>query len=406
MEQYKDLSVLFVEDDPSFRNWFADVVGDRFGELRTAGNGEQALAAYHEHPCDLLITDLIMPGMDGLALCRAIRGHAPDMPIVLTSASLSRTMLVESMNVGVDGYILKPIDMEMVNSVLKQTVNRLRLRRQSVEAARFWRQTFDAVPNMIAVLDRDFKVLRLNRAAQQQLAVEENDVIGTDYRTLIRGENHGLCCDARDTGGHADEAPVELLGGYYQVTVSPLRDIRGDVMGAVHVAHDVTELKRTEEALRYTSTHDQLTGLFNRAYFDAELARVAQGRHYPVSIVIADVDGLKRINDTFGHAEGDRIIRQAARALQQAFRGDDVVARIGGDEFAAILQNTDAAVVAEAIARIRHGQAGINGKNKGYGLSMSLGNATADRSDQLDEALKLADSKMYDHKFRRSSAGI
>ena len=181
------------------------------------------------------------------------------------------------------------------------------------------------------------------------------------------------------------------------------RDAQGMPLRMSGVVSNIGEKKRYEEELQYRSTHDPLTGLYNRAYFDAEMARVAQSRQFPVSIVIADVDGLKCINDRFGHLEGDQIIKQAAQALQQAFRGDDVVARIGGDEFAAILQNTDAATVEEAIRRIRRFQASINEHNNAYELSISLGSSTAERSDQLDEALKLADSRMYDHKFRRKS---
>lgn len=182
------------------------------------------------------------------------------------------------------------------------------------------------------------------------------------------------------------------------------RDGNGAPLRVSGTASNITEKKRYEENLHYLSTHDPLTGLFNRGYFDAEMIRIAQGRQYPVSIVLADVDGLKLINDSFGHTEGDRIIRQAAQTLQQTFRGEDVVARIGGDEFAVILQNADADAVKEAIKRVRKHQEIINRDNSDYTLSISLGSATAERSDQLNEALKLADSRMYYYKFRRKLA--
>ncbi len=179
------------------------------------------------------------------------------------------------------------------------------------------------------------------------------------------------------------------------------RDEQGVPLRMSGVVSNISEKKRYEEELKFKSTHDQLTGLYNRAYFDAEMARVAQSRQFPISIVIADVDGLKSINDRFGHSEGDLIIKQAAQVLQQAFRGDDVVARIGGDEFAAILQNSDAVIAREALGRIRRFQAVVNEENSAYELNISLGSATAERSDQLDEALKMADSRMYEYKFRR-----
>lgn len=172
------------------------------------------------------------------------------------------------------------------------------------------------------------------------------------------------------------------------------------------VASNITEKKRQEEALNYVSTHDTLTGLFNRAYFDTEMARMVNSRHYPLSIVIADVDGLKSINDTFGHTEGDRLIKEAAQVLQQAFRGEDVVARIGGDEFAVILQNADEASVKEAIKRVLSFQAAINQGKDDRALSISLGSATAENSEQLSNAFKMADSRMYFYKIRRKQNSL
>lgn len=157
--------------------------------------------------------------------------------------------------------------------------------------------------------------------------------------------------------------------------------------------------KANEDNLKYLSTHDELTGLFNRAYFDAELERVKAGRNYPVSIVVADVDGLKAINDTFGHAAGDRLIKMAAKALKDSFRAEDMVARIGGDEFAVILAGTNATVASECIERIASFSA--NHSSHGFSLSLSVGCATATRAEELRETLKVADKRMYEEKFRK-----
>ena len=183
------------------------------------------------------------------------------------------------------------------------------------------------------------------------------------------------------------------------------RDENGIPLRASGVVSNITDKKRQEEELHYLSTHDTLTGLFNRAYFDAEMVRMANSRQYPLSIVMADVDGLKIVNDTLGHTEGDRLIKQAAQALQQSFRGEDVVARIGGDEFAVILQNADEASVKEAIKRVLAFQMVVNEINSSFTLSLSLGSATAETSEQLADALKQADSRMYYYKIRRKQNG-
>lgn len=166
---------------------------------------------------------------------------------------------------------------------------------------------------------------------------------------------------------------------------------------------DITEKKMFEEQLRYASTHDQLTGLYNRAFFDAEFERAKVGRNFPVSIVSADIDGLKAVNDNFGHVEGDRLIQLAAQTLKVSFRANDVVARIGGDEFAVILANADANIVKEAVKRVIACQAEMNKGLTEYKLSISIGSATADSPEQLNEALRQADSRMYYYKFRRKS---
>ena len=100
---------------------------------------------------------------------------------------------------------------------------------------------------------------------------------------------------------------------------------------------DITQQKRAEDRLRFLSTHDVLTGLYNRAFFEEETTRMERGRHYPISVLMVDVDHLKITNDRRGHAAGDSLLRRAAAVLRAAFRTEDVVARIGGDEFAVLL---------------------------------------------------------------------
>jgi len=119
------------------------------------------------------------------------------------------------------------------------------------------------------------------------------------------------------------------------------------------IARDITDRKQMEEWLRYLSMHDTPTGLYNRAYFEEELNRMQSGRFDPVGIVVCDVDGLKLVNDNLGHATGDALLATVAKILLQCFRESDVVARIGGDEFAALLPNCPQPVVEEAYARIK-----------------------------------------------------
>jgi diguanylate cyclase (GGDEF)-like protein len=178
-------------------------------------------------------------------------------------------------------------------------------------------------------------------------------------------------------------------------------DDNGYAVRVAGTGTDITDKIQYLEELRYANTHDQLTGLLNRSFFDAEIERMKSSRHYPVSVVMADIDGLKLVNDSFGHAAGDSMIKRTANLLRESFRGEDAVARIGGDEFAALLPDANEQVVKEAIKRVLACLEEINRSEGEFMVGISLGSATAENADQLGEALRLADSRMYYYKKRR-----
>jgi diguanylate cyclase (GGDEF)-like protein len=161
---------------------------------------------------------------------------------------------------------------------------------------------------------------------------------------------------------------------------------------------DITARRKAENYLRYLGTHDVLTGLFNRAFFEEERARLERGRIYPISIVIADLDGLKHANDSQGHEAGDALLRRAAEVLKAAFRDEDVVARVGGDEFAILLPAADATAAEQSLQRIRSLQDMNNTFYQGPPLSFSLGAATGYKGDVLAVVQRRADDRMYAEK--------
>ena len=186
------------------------------------------------------------------------------------------------------------------------------------------------------------------------------------------------------------------------VTIAPILDAGGTCQQLVGNVHDITERKSMEEQLRYQGTHDAMTKMYNRSYFEEELARFERGREFPVSVIVADVDGLKIINDTLGHAVGDELLQQAANVLTSALRAGDVLARTGGDEFAALLPVTDSAAAEQIVARIRENMAEHNTRFPDLPVKFSLGTATAEK-DNLAGTFNLADQRMYADKSMRKA---
>ena len=159
---------------------------------------------------------------------------------------------------------------------------------------------------------------------------------------------------------------------------------------------------QAQERIRYLSFRDQLTGLYNRTYFHEELRRLEKSRSYPITIISVDIDGLKLINDSLGHDQGDEMLVSAARVLGASVRQADVAARVGGDEFALIIPRTDHEVGQTIVRRIRQRLQEHNHKREGLPLSFSLGMATAYKEgDALEPTHKEADGRMYQDKLSR-----
>lgn len=175
---------------------------------------------------------------------------------------------------------------------------------------------------------------------------------------------------------------------------TPNYNSSGEFVGYIGHCFDITERKKLEEQLRYQSNRDTMTGMYNRNFFEVELTRFEQSREYPISIIMADIDGLKYTNDTEGHAAGDDLLRQGAFLLSSVMRTGDIVARIGGDEFAALLPQTDYETVMTIVERIRNKIEEINSSRQNSTFNISLGCATAESND-LIQTLKLADQHMY-----------
>jgi diguanylate cyclase (GGDEF)-like protein len=159
-------------------------------------------------------------------------------------------------------------------------------------------------------------------------------------------------------------------------------------------ASDQTEWLKQSEAWQHASTHDLTTGLFHRAFFDAEIKRLNRGRHFPISVLVIDIEGLKPINQILGAETGDRLLKAVASCLLEALRADDVVARIGDDEFGILLPNTGSEGAKVVFDRLRAKISETRMIEGDLPWDAALGCATAEALGQLNAAIAEADRRM------------
>ncbi len=267
----------------------------------------------------------------------------------------------------------------------------------------------ESISESIFVKDIDGKYIVMNEAGARTLGYSVADVIGrTDLDLLpleTANEFRKMDADTIAGGQMYEREEIGKINGKTIVFLAhktPWRDNSGKILGVIGVSTDITVRKQAEELLLYQGTHDALTGIYNRTFFEVELARFERSREYPTSIIIADMDYLKVANDTQGHAVGDQLLRNAANALRSAFRESDVLARIGGDEFAVLLPSTDSKIAEQIMSRIKQQLAEHNIKHPELPIQLSLGMATAEKNN-ITEALEIADRRMYADKAARKS---
>lgn len=174
-------------------------------------------------------------------------------------------------------------------------------------------------------------------------------------------------------------------------------DEKNEVKGYKGISIDITYLKELEKKNIYLSFHDQLTGLYNRRYFEEELKKIDTFRNLPLSLIMIDANGLKLVNDSLGHASGDKFLKNISKALKDSCRKEDVIARVGGDEFVIILPKTDEKTGKLIINRI---EKQINSQDiSGIPISVSTGIETkVDLEKDIETIYKVAENHMYKKK--------
>ncbi len=185
---------------------------------------------------------------------------------------------------------------------------------------------------------------------------------------------------------------------HFETAIAPIYDEYDDIVGAVGISRDITETKKKQDEIDYISSHDFLTGLYNRRRFNEFLKSMDRVENYPLGIMNLDLNGLKILNDAYGHDQGDIALSQIGKLLAKTINSGSIVARIGGDEFAAILPNTSSEHMYEIKNDIKKRINEIHIKN--IQLSIATGyEMKTDSSQDIEDILKLSENHMYRNKL-------
>lgn len=294
-----------------------------------------------------------------------------------------------------------------------------RISKALVESEEHFRNAFDYAAIGMALVSPEGNWIRVNRSLCEIVGYSEEELLVSDFQSITHREDLGddlaeiyrmlanetLTCQLEKRYTHKLGHDV-----WVSSSASLVRDAQSLPLHFIFQIQDITERKRAEAAIHTLSLADELTGLYNRRGFLAfskqhlsSLLPTNKG----VVIVYADLDGLKKINDSFGHTEGDRALIKTAELLKETFRSSDILGRPGGDEFTVLAVVDPEGGVEKLITRLEQKFENYNAlKTSPYRLSISLGVAhlNSDGTQTMEDLMALADLAMYENKRRKKGA--
>jgi two-component system, cell cycle response regulator len=437
--------VLIVDDNPMNRKLLDAQLTAEYFTVIAASNGQQALDACARGSCDVVLLDVMMPGMDGLEVCRRLKGDPQTchIPIVIISALDQPADRLRGLEAGADDFLTKPYSelalLARVRSLarLKQTTDDLRLRASS------GKQVGVAGNGMEVSLDDgqgarilvvDDRPSSYERIAATLRADHRVDIETSPQEAVFRAaEDHYdlmiVSLNLTDTDGLRICSQARSLERTRNLPILALaepedaaRVLRGFDLGVndyLALPIDRNELvarvrtqvrrRRYDERLRsyfhnsvQLAVTDPLTGMHNRRFMEDHLGILldpASERIRPLSLVMVDIDHFKSINDSYGHDCGDDVLREFAQRMRKSVRGIDLSSRYGGEEFVIVMPDADievARIVGERLRRkIMEEPFKVGREKREISVTISVGIAAAQEGDTPLTIMKRADIALY-----------
>lgn len=441
-----DVRILIVEDDPVSALLLRKILEHKGYKVDHAENGLQALELFQEVHHRVLISDWMMPEMDGVSLCREIRTLGGTyVYVILLSAKGQRADRLEAFEAGVDDFLTKPLDREDLFARLKVahriigTEERLQLQKEELSraheklkvangnlmvASRRFEELFSGMPMACFTFDHNGMLHEWNRSAETMFNVLAHEALLTLVWNTFGTTSDGFWTPqlVSEVFSGAEFESVEWvfhpepeMSRHIVCNIFPLRGPGGEILGAISANLDITERKLAErqieeqkaaleeanERLSKLAVTDGLTGLWNHRRFQEDLETCFtrhQQEKRPLSLLLLDVDNFKQYNDAFGHPAGDLILREFAKTLVSISAEEESVARYGGEEFAIILPNCDADEALKTGERFRSALAAREWPSRH--ITASIGVATIGEDDCPAALIRRADEALYASKQR------
>ena len=354
----KSLTLLYVEDDASTVRSFMNAFGDYFNEVIIARTAEEGLALFEKHSPHIMITDLQLPRMSGLEMIESIRQNHPSFPIIVNSAFSDTHLLLKSIALHVDNYILKPTDPYQLLHVLEKVARIIMLEKKLNTTREMTQTMIDGIPDSVIYIEPDYTVSMMNKAAKEQM---DDSYLGSKCFHL--SHKTSPACSEDDNSCPMDSVkktkqPITLRHvrkdkkgnkQHVEVHMRPVLDAEGEIAAYLEITHDVTKyltiqdhLIAETEKLSHISMHDPLTHLPNRRLLMDRIEQAIQHKsrsNEMFGLFFIDLDHFKDINDLLGHSNGDTLLIEVAKRMKKAIRKGDTLSRLGGDEFVLIIEN-------------------------------------------------------------------
>lgn len=428
VEDNTRLSLLAIEDNPDTQQLVSRILRNRF-DVKIADNGEDGLNLWRQMKPSIVLLDVMLPGMSGSQVLTEIMREDPNQSVVIMTANHTIELAEELMLKGAADFVTKPFRAEQLrracetaarredfmvsNSQFAAKVDSLAQSREEYKTILEAHQhLLDHLGSVVIELDDKGEINFLNQAwekltgysineSQSRAFAEFMEVpeltgihISNEFQSLLKGKINSHHFEFRLKNKLDEELWVEAR---FEINVN--KDHKSRIISGT--IDNVTARKKAQRDLEYLAMHDGLTGLFNRHYFETELkqftATAARGNG-PHALLYIDLDHFKVINDTLGHHHGDSVLRNISSLIASRMRDSDILSRIGGDEFALLLPNTNqhmALKIAEDICELLHNYQ-CKLESQVFKVNCSIGISEISGNEQNpEEYMKQADIALY-----------